>query len=460
MDMDMGLVLISCMSGIVALAAVFALIKAILNLRRVVPTNQVHIVQRANQTVSYGKGEAAGNVYYEFPSWIPYLGVTKTEFPISVFDLDLINYEAYDVGRLPFNVDVKAFFRIADSTVAAARVESFAELKSQLIGIVQGAVRSIMAKSELEDIMSERGIYGDKFTVEVRNQLKDWGVIPVKNIELMDIRDTRDSSVIQNIMAKKQSLIEMESRTEVALNKQKAETAEIMAAREVKIKSEEARQDVGIRTANAEKEIGISQQKARQLVVDEMKNTKNKEMEVKRVEQVRAAEISKDSQIVEAEARKRTLVLQAEADKESAVLKALANLELKEKEAKGIQLEGEAKADAEKKMQLASVEAQITLAEKISKDDGYQKYLISIRTIEANQAIGIEQAKNLGRAEIKVIANAGSVDSGVKSVMDLFSAKGGTAVGSALEALSNTPVGKTILDKFVPSGKENSGKNK
>ena len=276
----------------------------------------------------------------------------------------------------------------------------------------------------------------------------------------MDIRDTRDSSVIQNIMAKKQSLIEMESRTEVALNKQKAETAEIMAAREVKIKSEEARQDVGIRTANAEKEIGISQQKARQLVVDEMKNTKNKEMEVKRVEQVRAAEISKDSQIVEAEARKRTLVLQAEADKESAVLKALANLELKEKEAKGIQLEGEAKADAEKKMQLASVEAQITLAEKISKDDGYQKYLISIRTIEANQAIGIEQAKNLGRAEIKVIANAGSVDSGVKSVMDLFSAKGGTAVGSALEALSNTPVGKTILDKFVPSGKENSGKNK
>lgn len=458
--MEMGLVLISCMSGIVALAAVFALIKAILNLRRVVPTNQVHIVQRANQTVSYGKGEAAGNVYYEFPSWIPYFGVTKTEFPISVFDLDLINYEAYDVGRLPFNVDVKAFFRIADSTVAAARVESFAELKSQLIGIVQGAVRSIMAKSELEDIMSERGIYGDKFTVEVRNQLKDWGVIPVKNIELMDIRDTRDSSVIQNIMAKKQSLIEMESRTEVALNKQKAETAEIMAAREVKIKSEEARQDVGIRTANAEKEIGISQQKARQLVVDEMKNTKNKEMEVKRVEQVRAAEISKDSQIVEAEARKRTLVLQAEADKESAVLKALANLELKEKEAKGIQLEGEAKADAEKKMQLASVEAQITLAEKISKDDGYQKYLISIRTIEANQAIGIEQAKNLGRAEIKVIANAGSVDSGVKSVMDLFSAKGGTAVGSALEALSNTPVGKTILDKFVPSGKENTGKNK
>ena len=171
--MDMGLVLISCVSGIVALAAVFALIKAILNLRRVVPTNQVHIVQRANQTVSYGKGESAGNVYYEFPSWIPYLGVTKTEFPISVFDLDLINYEAYDVGRLPFNVDVKAFFRIADSTVAAARVESFAELKSQLIGIVQGAVRSIMAKSELEDIMSERGIYGDKFTVEVRNQLKD-----------------------------------------------------------------------------------------------------------------------------------------------------------------------------------------------------------------------------------------------------------------------------------------------
>ena len=138
-----------------------------------------------------------------------------------------------------------------------------------------------------------------------------------------------------------------------------------------------------------------------------------------------------------------------EANKESALLEAAAKLELKTKEAEGIKIEGLAKADAEREMQLASVKAQITLAEQIGNNAGYQEYLIRIRTVEAQQAIGVEQAKNLGKADIKVIANAGSVDTGVKNVMDLFTPKGGTAVGGALEALANTDIGKKIVDKIT-----------
>ena len=126
--------------GLVLLGVAVKLIFIILDLRRVVPTNQVHIVQRAKQTISYGKDTPNGNTYYEFPSWIPILGITKIVLPVSVFDLDLKAYEAYDIGRLPFVVDIKAFFRIDDSNMAAARVASFGELKDQLLGIVQGAV--------------------------------------------------------------------------------------------------------------------------------------------------------------------------------------------------------------------------------------------------------------------------------------------------------------------------------
>jgi len=46
-------------------------------------------------------------------------------------------------------------------------------------------------------------------------------------MELMDIRDAQGHANIANIMAKKSSHIEMESRTEVAKNRQLAETAEI-----------------------------------------------------------------------------------------------------------------------------------------------------------------------------------------------------------------------------------------
>ena len=173
----------------------------ILALRRVVATNEVHIVQSAKLTKSYGKDTDHGNSYYEWPSWLPILGVSKIMLPVSVFDLDLNAYEAYDKGRLPFVVDVKSFFRITDSNVAAQRVASFQELKDQLHAIVQGAVRTILASSDIEAIMQGRSVYGEQFTKEVSDQLANWGVNTVKNIELMDIRDSKDSFVIQNIMS-------------------------------------------------------------------------------------------------------------------------------------------------------------------------------------------------------------------------------------------------------------------
>jgi flotillin len=265
----------------------------------------------------------------------------------------------------------------------------------------------------------------------------------------MDVRDSSGSQVIANIMAKKQSLIEKESRTEVARNRQQAEEAEIEASREVALKQQSAKQAVGEREAEADKKIGMAKAQSQAEIAESLKATREKEMEVERIKAVRSAEIAKEATIVNAEADKRAKVLEWEANKESALLEAAAKLELKTKEAEGIKVEGLAKADAEKEMQLASVKAQITLAEQIGNNQGYQEYLIRIRTVEAQQAIGVEQAKNLGKADIKVIANAGSVDSGVKNVMDLFTPKGGTAVGGALEALANTEAGKQLLEKFV-----------
>ena len=189
--------------GVLGLVAFFVMALVPLLYRIVVPTNEVHIVQSSKATVSYGKDTGNGNTYYKWPSWIPKLGVTRVILPTSVFDLDLSAYEAYDKGRLPFVVDVKAFFRITDSNVAAARIASFDELNDQLKDVVQGAVRTILASSEIEEIMQGRSKFGKEFTDEVSEQLKTWGVAPVKNLELMDIRDSKDSVVIRNIMEKK-----------------------------------------------------------------------------------------------------------------------------------------------------------------------------------------------------------------------------------------------------------------
>lgn len=237
--------------GIAVLVIVVILIaKWVLNLRCVVRPSEVHVVRRGKVTEIYGNvksvayddnaktdgavshvDESSGNVYYRIPSWVPIWGVEVQILPLHNFSVDLDAYEAYDKDKLPFEVDVTAFFRIADYRQAASRIEDNRTLLIHLTKIVQGAVRTILAQDVLDDIMTKRSVYGTQFTDEVSVNLKEWGIVPVKSVELMDIRDKQNERVISNIMEKKKSAIEMESRKEVSKNKQEAETAELEAAR-------------------------------------------------------------------------------------------------------------------------------------------------------------------------------------------------------------------------------------
>ncbi len=452
--------LVMVLAAIIGIGLLIALL-----LRRVVSTNEVHIIQSGKATVSYGKDHSAGNTYYEWPSWIPVIGIVKIILPVSVFDEDLESYEAYDKGRLPFVVDIKAFFRITDSNVAAQRVSSFDELRNQLRAILQGAVRTILASADIEDIMQGRSQFGEQFTKEVESQLKNWGVSTVKNIELMDIRDSASSHVIKNIMEKKKSLIEMQSRIEVAENLKRANIAEIDAKRETDIQLQDALQKVGSRTAEKEKAVGISNELSLQSIKEEAKNTMEKELAITKVKDVTQAEISKAVQIVKANQdketaainkemalikaaqEKETKVLVAEGEKATTILVSEGNLQSKKLESEGITAEGTAKAEAEKAMQLAPVQAQIVLAKEIGNNEGYQKYLITIEQVKATQAVGIEQAKALSSADLKIIANSGNVENGMKNLMDIFSANGGTQLGAMLEGFAQTEKGEALLGK-------------
>lgn len=425
----------------------------VISLRRVVATNEVHIVQRSKQTVSYGKDEADGNTYYAFPSWLPRIGIQTIKFPVSVFSEQLNSYEAYDKGRLPFNLDMEAFFRIENSNVAAQRVSSFSELRSQLRSILQGAARTILASKDIEEIMQGRAEFGVAFTHEVDEQLKSWGVGTVKSIELMDIRDSRDSRVIANIMEKKKSYIEMQSRMEVAANQKTATNAEIDADREVQINQQEAEQQIGIRTAEKDKLVGLAQERSVQEVKEQQKITTEKQLAIVHVEQTRQAEITKEVNVIQAEQQKTTDVINAEGEKIKTVLQAEALLAAKLKESEGIKAEGEARASAEEKMQLAPVNAQITLAKEIGDNEGYQQYLITVKNVEAQRDVGIEQAKALHKADVKLIVNSGNVQSGVNSIKDIFTTSaGGTGMGSMLEGLAQTELGQQLLTKVL-SGK-------
>lgn len=408
-----------------------------MSLRVVVNTNEVHIIQTSNKTVSYGKDSANGNTYYAWPSWIPKIGITSSVLPTNNFELELKNYEAYDKGRLPLVLDIVAFFRICDSNTAAQRVASIDGLKKQLTFIVQGAARAILSSSDIEEIMQARGTFGEKFTNEVKHQLTQWGVEAVKNIELMDLRDANSSNVISNIMAKKKSFIEMESRTEVAENMRKAKNAELEAHQAIEMKNQEIAQQIGMRKVQTDREVALATQTKEQQVTDALRITTEKNMEVKKVATIKQYEIDRDSAIIKAEQTKQSSVIVAEG-----------NLEVQKKQAEAIKVEGEANADAARAMQLAPVQAQIALAKEIGENEGYQNYLIKIKEIEIQKDVGMEQAKALHTAQIKIIANAGNPTEGLKSVRDMFSSKGGTQVAGMLEALADSDEGASLVNSI------------
>jgi len=341
---------------------------------------------------------------------------------------------------LPFAVDVKAFFRVKDSNLAAQRVSSFEELKNQLTAVVQGAVRVVLGTHDIEEIMQGRSGLGDAFTKEVDEQLSQWGVTTVKNIELMDLRDGTNGKAIHSIMEKKKSHIDMESRTEVAKNNRLSAIAEVDAKQQVELRQQEAAQAVGMRTVAQQQAVEMAKQTKDQAVKEAEKTTKEKEMAVKRVAEVRQAEIDKEKALVT-----------AEQNKEVAIKAAEGRLEQQKKDAEGLQAQGVAKAEAEKALQLAPVQAQITLAQEIGSNQGYQSYLVTLRKVEADQAIGLANASAMGqalaKASVKVIANTGNAMQGISSVSEIFSSKGGTGVGAFFEGLANTDAGKAVMEK-------------
>lgn len=424
-----------------------------LSYRVVVSTNAVHIVQSGSKTVSYGKGAAAGNTYYKWPAWLPFIGIRVIQMPVSIFDVQLSNYNAYDKGRVPFVIDIMAFFRITDSNLAAARVSSFQELEGQLQAILQSACRSILASSEIEEILEGRSGFGELFTKEVDHNLENWGLQSVKQIELMDIRDVSGGKVIENIMMKKKSLIEKESRVAVAENQRAAQVAEIEAQQAVKVREQSALLQIGTSTAEKDQQIGIANQRAQQAVKEEERATAVKQMAVVEVNNVRQAEITRSVQLVAADQGKQIAIVNAEGTKQSRIITAEGELAHAQLNAQGFRAEGEAHGAAETATLMAPVNSQIALAKEIGGNAGYQTYLLSVRTIEKDQAVGVAQAAALTQADVKIIANTGNAVEGVKSAMDLFTSRGGTQLGAMVEALANTPTGAAIVEKLTSNGK-------
>lgn len=414
--------------------------------RKVVPTDKVHIVQSKKKTVAYGSSLPSGNVYYLFPSWMPVIGVTSRRLPVSNFTISLENYEAYDKGKVPFNVDVKAFFRVENPEIAARRIESFGALKDQLLDILRGAIRSILASSEIIEIMEQRTEFGEKFSKEVDGQLEEWGVASVKNVELMDVRDAMGTEVISNIMEKKKSRIEKDSRIEVAENMKEAEIKEIEAKREATLKKQEAEKQIWQKEAEKNKMIWIADEKTNQSIQEEKKETTTKEMEVKRISDTKQAEIEKQVQIVKSEEEAKKLEIEADGKRKATITIAMGDKESQLKKAEGNYAVWSNEAKVIQEKETAKVAGDIELAKSIAELKEYMEYLLGIKQVEANQTIWEAQAVALEKADLKLVSTGNDGGKDINGLLDMLSPKWWAKFGSMIDAFKKTSEGSKLLN--------------
>lgn len=455
----------------------------ITQLRKVVPTNEVHVVQRKKDSIPYGKGMSAGNVYLAWPAWVPMFGIEVQRLPLSIFDLQLNGYKAYDVGKVPFQVDITAFFEISAPELAAEKVYSIGELKEQLNETVKWVVRKILAERDIVEIMESRSEIKDKFYEEVLGAVKSWWV-ELKNVEFMDIRDDDGSQVVTNIMMKKRSLIESESQIEVAENQKRATIEKENKAAEARAAAASAKSGADIIESNSERDaelkrienekitqnqdiekeriLAVQKEEAKQKVYESEKETTAKKLAVKQLDEEKNAEIAKNIELIKADEQKQKVIIDSQAEKESITLKAQADktkVEL-DAQAKKTEIEsiGIAKAKALDYQGTAEAKNKTQMAEALNTFDAASiAYMIKELETHLSEIVDLEKAKSLASADVKVISTWKDGGEGISSFMDLFSANGGTNIGAMVEAAKNT-IGEEkvneLIQKVIPAKKE------
>ena len=176
-----------------------ALIGYIMTLRKVVATNEVHIVQSKNKTVVYGKNTKTGNVYRAIPPWVPGFGVVVTQLPSTILNISFNDFVVRDSNLIPFVVNLRAYAVIEDYILAATRIFTINEVKEHLTGVLQSTVRKMFAKYTLMGILERRNSLGEELTEACKEEFKLWGTAPLGTIELVSIGDYKDYKIIQTI---------------------------------------------------------------------------------------------------------------------------------------------------------------------------------------------------------------------------------------------------------------------
>lgn len=405
---------------LIAIAIGISLI-ILFSMYKIVPANFADVVVQSGKTRVFssdrkhsGEGDYSSggkSAYFKIPGFIPGIGMKVHPMPLEILPINVPDFKAFDIDRARFLCDIMAYVAIDDPVTAAKRFNGdMQELATQVSKVVQATTRDSTTKKTVREIINDREGIIAEIKGPLQSAISNWG-LQLKDIELVEFKDTGESHVIADISSIIEEQINSEARQKNAEQRKMARLKEAIADESAKKREIERDEEVAKREQQRDK-----------LVAEKEKDAVNQKLEVVKVEKVKNQEIEKEKAKVLAEQEKVVARIDAEKRKE---------VEEINKEQKRLEGEGDKIREQERAMGQAApirekgtAEAEIILkklrAEAQGKDDLQKalnrfgedaiRALVAEAIVNKDLEVGKALAKALEYADMKVFAGSGAED--------------------------------------------------
>jgi flotillin len=447
------------MAIIAVIIAVCILIYAVRSMYTVVPPHEAHVV------VSRGKGkkvfcskEVAGQKFNSAYWYVPILQ-RRLILPLENIRIQINNIPLRDILMAKFSGDVICFISIEDPSIAAeklGRIEaderrgsredeethgeilsSFPQMGREVGKLIESITRNASMTMEVYEIMKHRDKFSEEVEKRVNEPIRDWGLRMV-DLEVVHFTDIEAYTVIKDLEQRQATLINSETRKQVANNEKDASIVESTANKEKESMKAENEEEYRIRQIQKDQKVGQTQQESIQNIAEAEMEANKKKVEAKRVFDVGNAQVAAQAKIEQAKGEAESVKTKAAGDAEATRVSGTA-------EADVTKLKGLANADVIRETGLADAKGTDAKAEAMKK---YNDAGLSIEMIKAQ--VDIKKAQFSALSDGLKVAKINVVTSGESNILGIpISAEVGADFGAMLVTLENAGVDvKELLSKL------------
>jgi flotillin len=401
----------------------------------VVPPHEAHVV------VSRGKGK---KVYCSRPlegvklqSAYWYIPILKQRLilPLENIRIEIDSIPLRDQLMAKFSGDVICFLSVVDPLLAAeklGRIEAeegktgFPRIEAEVGRLIESITRNASMSMEVYEIMRHRDAFSQEVKKRVNDPLREWGVQLV-DLEVIHFKDIEVYTVIKDLEQRQATLINAETRKQVADNQKGASIVESLANKETEMARAENEELYRIRQIQKDQKVGQTQQEAIQNIAQAEMEANKEKVEALRVLDVGTAQVGAQAKIESAKGDSEAVKTKADGDSEA------------------IRKTGLAQAEVTKATLIAEADG---TKEKAYALKEYTDAGLSLETIRAD--VDIKKAQFAALAEGLKVAKISLVTSGESSILGIpVSAKVGADIGQMLYEMAERGIDvKSLLDKL------------